>query len=102
MLFSNVCSEEGEDDAASYPSSPLDRSRVRELHYITPISNLPSIGRLGILSHEAADRLQAASIAMPEIQDIRATKRVPNGLRLHQYANLYFDARNPMMSARRG
>lgn len=28
-------------------------------------------------------------------------KTVPGGLRLHQYANLYFHARNPMLSARR-
>lgn len=27
--------------------------------------------------------------------------RIPNGLRLHQYANLYFDSWNPMLSSKR-
>lgn len=35
---------------------------------------------------------------MPEIQDRRARKMVPGGRRLHEYANLYFHARNPMLS----
>ena len=38
---------------------------------------------------------------MKAIQDVRDKKSVPNGRPLHDYANLYFDARNPMMSSRR-
>jgi hypothetical protein len=45
--------------------------------------------------------LQHHSVAMQPIQDRRDKRRVPGGLRLHQYANLYFHARNPMMSKRR-
>ena len=45
------------------------------------------------------------SIAMPEVQAIRAAVRVPDGSKLgrplHTYANLYFDARNPMMYVRK-
>ena len=34
---------------------------------------------------------------MKEIQSIRAKKSVPGGRPLHDYVNLYIDARNPMM-----
>lgn len=34
------------------------------------------------------------------MQDRRDHKRVPGGLKLHQYANLYFHARNPMLHKR--
>nr|VFJ98995.1 MAG: protein of unknown function (DUF4433) [Candidatus Kentron sp. LFY] len=37
---------------------------------------------------------------MADVQDRRNKIQVPGGMRLHQYANLYFDARNPMMYKR--
>jgi hypothetical protein len=74
--------------------------RVTELHNIMPIANIPSVLRHGILSHEEAARLPHASVALSEIQDRRDVKRVPGGLNLHQYANLYFCARNPMLYRR--
>nr|VFJ91351.1 MAG: protein of unknown function (DUF4433) [Candidatus Kentron sp. LFY] len=37
---------------------------------------------------------------MADVQDRRNKIQVPGGVRLHQYANLYFDARNPMMYKR--
>lgn len=37
---------------------------------------------------------------MQPVQDRCDQKRVPQGLRLHQYANLYFHARNPMLFKR--
>lgn len=75
--------------------------RVTELHCIMPISNVASVLRHGILSHEKAAQLQHQSVAMQAMQDRRDVKTVPGGLKLHQYANLYFHARNPMLSARR-
>ena len=66
-----------------------------------PIANIPSVLVHGILSHEGATKLKHHSVAMQAIQDKRDVKSVPGGLRLHQYANLYFHARNPMLSARR-
>ncbi len=68
-----------------------------ELHYITPIENIASIMERGLLSNELATLLNHRSVAMNEVQRRRDRVRVPNGLRLHQYVNLYFDARNPMM-----
>jgi ssDNA thymidine ADP-ribosyltransferase, DarT len=75
--------------------------RVSELHCIMPIGNLASVVAHGILSYERAAKLAHRSVAMPAMQDRRDVKTVPGGLRLHQYANLYFHARNPMLSARR-
>jgi hypothetical protein len=37
---------------------------------------------------------------MQPVQDKRDQKQVPGGLKLHQYANLYFHARNPMLFKR--
>lgn len=75
--------------------------RVTEFHCIMPIANVGSVLMHGILSHEGASQLQHKSVAMPAMQDRRDLKTVPGGLKLHQYANLYFHARNPMLSARR-
>lgn len=77
----------------------MRRDEVKELHFITSINNLGSILKRGILSHERAARIDHESCANENVQDIRRRKRVPNGLPLHSYANLYFHARNPMMSA---
>jgi hypothetical protein len=78
--------------------SAMDRGEVKELHYITTIDNLDSILMRGILSHNRARRVKHTSVASESVQDIRRGKSVPNGSSLHSYANLYFDARNPMMS----
>lgn len=76
--------------------------RVVELHCIMPIANIPSVLAHGILSYDRAARLRHASVAMQPVQDRRDQRRVPQGLRLHQYANLYFHARNPMLYKRLG
>lgn len=76
--------------------------RVREFHSIMPIENVPSVLELGILSNERVLALKHRSVAMQEIQDRRDKKKVPGGLKLHQCANLYFHARNPMLYKRKG
>ncbi|MGH3721513.1 MAG: DUF4433 domain-containing protein [Pseudonocardiaceae bacterium] len=76
---------------------PMLHSRVTELHYITPVANLGSIVTHGLLSHNLAARLRHASVPLEPVQDRRAQRRVPQGRPLHDYVNLYFDARNPMM-----
>jgi hypothetical protein len=74
--------------------------RILELHCIMPMDNLSSVLQHGILSYERAAALLHRSVAMPEVQERRDQKQVPGGLRLHQYANLYFHARNPMLFKR--
>ena len=71
----------------------MRREELEELHYITPIANVPSILTHGILSHRRAKRISLQSIAKAEVQEKRATVKVPGGRRLHEYANLYICAR---------
>ncbi len=78
----------------------MDRDKLRELHCIMPIENLPSVMTNGILSHRRAQAVAHESVADPEVQERRARVRVPGGRPLHEYANLYFHARNPMMYRR--
>lgn len=78
----------------------MQRERVTELHFIAPLDNLRSIMTHGVLSHRLAQSIRHTSIALPEVQERRNAKRVPNGLPIHDYVNLYFDARNPMMYSR--
>lgn len=81
----------------------MERSDLPELQYILPIANLPTVARVGILSHRIAAKLpEHESVADSEVQDIRAKRGVPGGRPLHDYANLYVCARNPMMYRRRG
>jgi len=75
--------------------------RVKEFQCIMPLENIPSVLRHGILSHERMSQLPHRSVAMQEVQDRRDLKHIPGGLKLHQYANLYFHARNPMLYKRK-
>lgn len=76
----------------------MDRCDIKELHYIAPIANVPSIMKDGILSNSLARKVAHHSVAMPEIQERRKNKRIPRARMLHDYAPLYFDAHNPMLS----
>ena len=75
-------------------------SRATELHCIMPMVNIASVLEHGILSYERAAKLTHHSVAMQPVQEKRDQKHVPGGLKLHQYANLYFHARNPMLHKR--
>jgi hypothetical protein len=74
---------------------------LAEFQNIALIDNLPSVLEHGILSHAEAKKIPHLSVALQAVQDKRDAKRVPGGLPLHEYANVYFHARNPMMSLRR-
>ena len=67
-----------------------------------PLENIPSVLKVGIVSNEKAAHLEHRSVAMQDVQEKRDAKEVPGGLKLHQYANLYFHARNPMLYKRKG
>ena len=75
----------------------MDVADIKELYNITHISNLPSIWANGILSHKRAGGISHVSVASPDVQLRRAKKIIPGGRPLHEYVNLYFDARNPML-----
>ena len=66
-----------------------------------PIANIKSVINNGILCyHKAENILNHSSIAMNDVQAIREYVIV-YGKSLHDYANMYFSFRNPMMYKRR-
>ncbi len=73
--------------------------RLRELYYITHIDNIPSVLRLGILSHAQVEarNVQYAAVYDSGIVGWRKNKVAPDGQSLWEYANLYFQPRNPML-----
>jgi len=80
----------------------MERSRIQELHYIAVIANAASMLDQGILSHRLARRMARdhVSVADPEVQARQARKKVwteRSSRSLHEYANLYIDARNAML-----
>jgi len=79
----------------------MKRADLHELHYITHVANLLSIVQRGLLSKRRAKPFGPHSIAMEEVQEIRENKVVPGARPLHEYVNLYFCARNPMLFKRK-
>lgn len=80
----------------------MNKNDVTELHFITYIDNVPSIMEQGILSHNKSKKFNPRDISEKGVQDRRAVKKIPGiNKSLHDYVNLYFDAHNPMLSARR-
>ena len=80
----------------------MNRCDVAELHFITYIENVPSILKKGILSHNISRNINFCDISESGVQERRAKKKIPGTNKsLHDYANLYFDAHNPMLSKRR-
>lgn len=80
----------------------MNRNDIKELHFITYIQNVPSILKIGILSHKRSQNIDFCDISEKGVQERRERKKIPGiNKYLHDYANLYFDAHNPMLSARR-
>ena len=80
----------------------MNKSDVEELHFITYIENVPSIMKQGIISHNKSRKMKYRNISEEGVQERRAVKKIPGTKKkLHDYANLYFDAHNPMLSTRR-
>lgn len=75
------------------------KRRLKSLYYITHIDNLPSILRLGILSHKEVEKqgVQFAPIYDAGIVANRQERAAPDGNSLWEFANLYFQPRNPML-----
>ena len=73
------------------------------LYHLTSPDNLPSILRNGLLSRNRVHRdgYVAQDIALPTVNQRRSDKEVYGRL-LHDYASLYFTAKNPMLHRRQG
>jgi len=74
-----------------------DSSFRNLLYNIMHLDNIPSIIQQGILCYKLAAPLEHKSLALEEVQTRRENKHIPQGKKLHDYANLYFNPRNPMM-----
>ncbi|MEW6102219.1 MAG: DarT ssDNA thymidine ADP-ribosyltransferase family protein [bacterium] len=72
---------------------------IKHLYYITHIDNLSSILNYGILSHHQVEerRINYTPIYDKEIIASRRNKILLNGKNLWDFANLYFQPRNPML-----
>lgn len=82
----------------------MNKSDIKELYFITPIENMPSIFKYGLLSHNKIkiSKISHKSIAHDDVQKLRENKVIPGGKRkLHDYVNLYFNPRNSMMFSRK-
>jgi O-acetyl-ADP-ribose deacetylase (regulator of RNase III) len=75
------------------------KAEISSLFYITHVENLPSILTHGILSHSQVDakKIPYKAIYDNTIVNNRKAKTTPAGRRLWDYANVYLQARNPMM-----
>ncbi len=72
---------------------------IKSLYYITHVDNIPSILKRGILSHK---RVEEQAVPFTPIYDAtivsnRRERVTPNGKSLWEFANLYFQPRNPML-----
>ena len=72
---------------------------IRALYYIAHINNLALILDRGILSQRIRfeENIQYARIADSNIVSRRRSKQTPDGKSLWDYANLFFQPRNPML-----
>jgi len=78
-------------------SGALVRRRIRYLFNITSVVNLASIAERGILCHDSAARLAHDDVSDRGVQDLRESRTVAGGKRLHELASLYFNPRNAMV-----
>ena len=67
------------------------------LYNIQSIFNILSIEENGILSHKLSCGIQHSDLSNPDVQGRRDIKSTPFGIKLHEYANVYFDYWNPML-----
>jgi len=72
---------------------------INQLYYITHVDNVASILKHGIVCHRLveAEGIQTTPIYDTVIVSRRGEKRVEGHKTLWDYANLYFQARNPML-----
>lgn len=75
------------------------KKTIDSLYYITHINNVPSILKRGILCHGLIEKenIQPTPVYDQQIVTNRSYKLTPDGKSLWEYANFYFQPRNPML-----
>ena len=77
----------------------VKKEDIKSLYYISHIDNVESILKHGIYSHHKikSEHIQPNVIYNADVVSIRENKKLPTGDNLTEYANLYFQSRNPML-----
>jgi hypothetical protein len=77
----------------------MPKPDIKGLFYITHVNNIKSILRHGILSHALVEERKVPFTPIYDAQIVsnRRQRKTPNGKSLWDYANLYFQPRNPML-----
>lgn len=77
----------------------MKKPNIKSLYYIAHIENLPWIFNRGILSHKKVEELELSYTPIYDAVIIsrREDKATSERSSLWEYANLYFQPRNPMM-----
>ena len=77
----------------------MRRASITGLYYITHIDNLASMAKIGILSHQRIidERISFTPIYDKEIVSNRRLIKTSEGKSLWEYANVFFQPRNPML-----
>ncbi len=80
----------------------LERIPFNGLFHMTHVSNLGGILEYGIFSHSIArgENLMKRDISNPEINSKRGRTENIYNYKIHEYAPLYINPKNPMMEAR--
>lgn len=79
----------------------LQSKGISSLWHMTHKDNLPDILLAGILGHEEARKSRKVTdISEASVQALRTKVEPIYGRRLHEYAPLYFNVRNPMLFLR--
>lgn len=75
------------------------KKTIDSLYYITHLYNVPSILKKGVLSHAIVEQenIQRTPVYDQQIVANRSSKNTPDGKSLWEYANFYFQPRNPML-----
>lgn len=73
--------------------------KIKQLFYITHIDNVASILKNGIMSHKMIEdnKMPYTKIYDSEIVSSRQLRKTPDDKSLWNYANVYLQARNPML-----
>lgn len=77
----------------------MKKPDIKNLYYITHVNNLPSILKYGILSHRLVEerKINFTPVYNAQIVTNRRNRLTPNNKSLWNFANLYFQPRNPML-----
>ena len=79
------------------PSEAFKAMGIASLEHITHLQNVADICDQGILNHYEARSKNPYDISNHQVQNLRERQEPVYNRRIHEYAPLYFNTRNPML-----